>query len=40
MIRYLLSDEARYVVGSFIVIDGGTEAVLRADDWPTSITDT
>ena len=34
LVRYLLSDEARYVVGSFIVIDGGTDAALRADDWP------
>jgi NAD(P)-dependent dehydrogenase (short-subunit alcohol dehydrogenase family) len=34
LIRYLLSEEARYFVGSFIVMDGGTEAALRADDWP------
>ena len=36
LIRYLLSDEARYFVGSFIVMDGGTDAVLRSDDWPNS----
>jgi NAD(P)-dependent dehydrogenase (short-subunit alcohol dehydrogenase family) len=36
LVRYLLSPAARYVVGSFIVIDGGTEAALRADDWPAS----
>jgi NAD(P)-dependent dehydrogenase (short-subunit alcohol dehydrogenase family) len=33
-VRYLLSDEARYFVGSFLVMDGGTDAALRADDWP------
>jgi NAD(P)-dependent dehydrogenase (short-subunit alcohol dehydrogenase family) len=36
LIRYLLSDEARYFVGSFIVMDGGTDAALRADDWPAA----
>jgi len=34
LVRYLLSDEARYFVGSFVVMDGGTDAALRADDWP------
>ena len=34
LIRYLLSEEARYFVGSFIVMDGGTDAALRPDDWP------
>lgn len=34
LIRYLLSPEARYFVGSFIVMDGGTDAALRPDDWP------
>ncbi len=28
---FLLSDAGRYVVGSFLVIDGGTEAALRPD---------
>ena len=36
LVRYLLSDEARYFVGSFVVMDGGTDAALRADDWPNS----
>lgn len=31
LIEFLLSDEARYVVGSFLVIDGGTDAALRPD---------
>jgi NAD(P)-dependent dehydrogenase (short-subunit alcohol dehydrogenase family) len=34
LVRYLLSPEARYFVGSFIVMDGGTDAALRPDDWP------
>ena len=34
LVRYLLSEEARYFVGSFVVMDGGTEAALRPDDWP------
>ena len=34
LVRYLLSAEARYFCGSFIVMDGGTDAALRADDWP------
>jgi NAD(P)-dependent dehydrogenase (short-subunit alcohol dehydrogenase family) len=36
LVRYLLSAEARYFVGSFVVMDGGTDAALRADDWPAS----
>lgn len=31
LVAFLLSDEGRYVVGSFLVIDGGTEAALRPD---------
>jgi NAD(P)-dependent dehydrogenase (short-subunit alcohol dehydrogenase family) len=31
---FLLSPEAAYLVGSFVVIDGGTEALLRPDAWP------
>ena len=34
LVRYLLSEEARYFVGSFIIMDGGTDAALRPDDWP------
>jgi NAD(P)-dependent dehydrogenase (short-subunit alcohol dehydrogenase family) len=34
VIRFLLADESRYVVGSTLFVDGGLEASLRADDWP------
>jgi len=37
LIRYLLSDEAGFFCGSFIVMDGGTDARLRSDDWPRPI---
>jgi NAD(P)-dependent dehydrogenase (short-subunit alcohol dehydrogenase family) len=31
---FLLGPDSTYLVGSFLVIDGGTEALLRPDDWP------
>ena len=31
LVRFLLSPEARYVVGATIVIDGGTDAAIRPD---------
>lgn len=31
LVAFLLSDEARYVVGAYLVIDGGTDAALRPD---------
>ena len=31
---FLLSDDASFFCGSFVVCDGGTEALLRPDDWP------
>ena len=37
LIRYLLSEEAGFFCGSFIVMDGGTDARLRPDDWPRPI---
>jgi NAD(P)-dependent dehydrogenase (short-subunit alcohol dehydrogenase family) len=35
LICFLLSSEARFFVGSVIFIDGGTDALLRANDFPT-----
>jgi NAD(P)-dependent dehydrogenase (short-subunit alcohol dehydrogenase family) len=35
VVEFLLSDDARYLCGSVVVVDGGTEALLRADDLPT-----
>ena len=37
LIAYLLSADAGFMVGSFITVDGGTEAALRPDDWPRPI---
>jgi NAD(P)-dependent dehydrogenase (short-subunit alcohol dehydrogenase family) len=31
---FLLSAEARFMVGSVVYVDGGTDAFLRPDDWP------
>jgi NAD(P)-dependent dehydrogenase (short-subunit alcohol dehydrogenase family) len=35
LICYLLGPDARFIVGSVIFIDGGTDALFRADDFPT-----
>lgn len=35
LIDFLLGPECRYMVGASIVLDGGVEALLRADDWPS-----
>ena len=37
LIEYLLSADAGFMVGSFIMVDGGTDAALRADDWPNPV---
>lgn len=34
LVMFLLSAESRFVCGSVILADGGTEALLRPDDWP------
>ena len=37
-VEFLLSPPARFACGSVIYVDGGTDALLRADDWPQSFT--
>jgi NAD(P)-dependent dehydrogenase (short-subunit alcohol dehydrogenase family) len=37
LIAYLLSPEAGFFVGSLLTMDGGSEAVLRARDWPVPL---
>jgi NAD(P)-dependent dehydrogenase (short-subunit alcohol dehydrogenase family) len=34
LLAWLLSAEASLVVGSVVFVDGGTDAAVRADDWP------
>ena len=34
LLAYLLSPLASFFVGSFVVMDGGTDAALRSTDWP------
>ncbi|UDY34786.1 SDR family oxidoreductase [Dermatobacter hominis] len=34
LLAFLLSPDAGFFVGSFITVDGGTEARVRAEDWP------
>jgi NAD(P)-dependent dehydrogenase (short-subunit alcohol dehydrogenase family) len=34
LIAFLLGPEARFFCGSIVFADGGTDALLRADDWP------
>ena len=33
---FLLGPEARYLCGSIVLADGGSEALLRPDHWPAS----
>ena len=34
LVCFLLGDRSRFFCGSVVVCDGGTEALLRPDDWP------
>jgi NAD(P)-dependent dehydrogenase (short-subunit alcohol dehydrogenase family) len=34
LIAFLLGPEARFICGSVVWVDGGTDALLRPDDWP------
>ncbi|QZT65807.1 SDR family oxidoreductase [Mycolicibacterium austroafricanum] len=35
--RFMLSDAADFLCGSVIFVDGGTDALFRADDWPRPV---
>jgi NAD(P)-dependent dehydrogenase (short-subunit alcohol dehydrogenase family) len=37
LLAYLLSDDAAFFCGSVITMDGGTDAALRAADWPAAL---
>jgi len=36
LVAFLLGPHARFFCGSFVVVDGGTDALLRADDTPAN----
>ena len=35
LVAFLLGPDARFLCGSIVFVDGGTDALLRPDDWPT-----
>ena len=37
-VEFLLSAPARFACGSVVYVDGGTDALMRSDDWPRSFT--
>ena len=37
-VEFLLSPAARFACGSVIYVDGGTDALIRSDDWPRPFT--
>lgn len=34
VVRFLLGPESTYVIGSIVVVDGGSDAAIRGKDWP------
>ncbi len=36
LIAFLLGPDARFFCGSVLFVDGGTDALLRTDDWPAA----
>jgi NAD(P)-dependent dehydrogenase (short-subunit alcohol dehydrogenase family) len=36
-IAYLLGPNARFFCGSLLYIDGGSDALMRADEWPATL---
>jgi NAD(P)-dependent dehydrogenase (short-subunit alcohol dehydrogenase family) len=36
LVRFLISEEAKFIIGQLIIIDGGMEAIWRGKDWPTA----
>ncbi|MGW5316961.1 SDR family oxidoreductase [Nocardia thailandica] len=34
---FMLSDSARFLCGSVVFVDGGSDALFRADDWPRKV---
>lgn len=39
LLAYLLGPDAGFFAGSVLTMDGGTDAALRADDWPSALPD-
>jgi NAD(P)-dependent dehydrogenase (short-subunit alcohol dehydrogenase family) len=37
VIAFLLGPESTFVCGSLVFVDGGTDALMRADDWPAPL---
>jgi hypothetical protein len=36
-VAFLLGPDARFFCGSIVFVDGGTDALLRSDDWPAAM---
>jgi NAD(P)-dependent dehydrogenase (short-subunit alcohol dehydrogenase family) len=37
LVAFLLGPDARFFCGSIVFVDGGTDALLRPDDWPAAM---